>query len=48
MSAVQVYRFSCPSCGEDIYLDAGIRDRMLEEGCVVCGEAVSAGDFTTT
>lgn len=48
MSAVPVYLFTCSSCGEDIYLNDGMRERLLESGCVVCENPVSPGDFTHT
>jgi predicted RNA-binding Zn-ribbon protein involved in translation (DUF1610 family) len=48
MSAVPVYQFTCPTCGEDIYMNEGMRERLLESGCIICETAVSATDFERT
>ncbi|MFB6352855.1 MAG: zinc ribbon domain-containing protein [Halobacteriales archaeon] len=39
------YRFTCPECDEQVTVDVGIQELMLEEGCVVCDASVSAVDF---
>lgn len=48
MGAVQGYRFSCPGCGETIFLDEGMRELLRESGCIVCGAAVDESDFVAT
>lgn len=45
MSPAQAYRVTCPDCGETIYVDEGMREPLLEEGCIVCRGRLSPADF---
>jgi predicted RNA-binding Zn-ribbon protein involved in translation (DUF1610 family) len=40
-------RFHCPDCGEDMSVNEPMRDALLDQGCVVCGTAVSASAFSS-
>lgn len=40
------YRFTCPGCGEQTYVDSPIRRTLLRDGCLVCGAAVTRRDFS--
>ncbi|WP_449404890.1 DUF7560 family zinc ribbon protein [Haloferax elongans] len=40
------YIFDCPECSVEVGVDAGIRSRILDGGCVLCEASVEAGDFT--
>jgi len=46
MQPAQAYVFTCPECGEEIRIDAGMRDSLLEVGCVVCGSHVTSAAFS--
>lgn len=39
------YEFACPHCGERLLVDGSVRETLLVEGCVVCGERVERGAF---
>lgn len=39
------YLFTCAECGEQVDVDAGIREILLHEGCVVCDSEVSRDQF---
>ena len=45
MQPGQAYVFTCPICQEEIRIDAGMRDSLLEFGCVVCGSDISSAAF---
>lgn len=47
MSCSETHTFVCPGCTESISVDAGMRDALIEHGCVVCGTAVSPSAFTS-
>jgi rRNA maturation protein Nop10 len=47
MSASEEYTFVCPDCGESMAVNPAMRDALLENGCVVCGSAVSPAAFST-
>lgn len=40
------YVFVCPECDESMQVNASMRDALVENGCVICGAAVSRGSFT--
>lgn len=42
------YRFACEGCGACFRTNAELRSAMLEEGCLLCGAAVTAAAFTPT
>lgn len=46
MEPAQAYVFTCPDCKEEIRIDAGMRETLLESGCVVCGGEISAAAFS--
>lgn len=39
------YIFRCPDCGQEIEVNASMREAMLDSGCPVCTEPVEAVDF---
>lgn len=45
MQPAQAYVFTCPDCEEEIRIDAGMRDSLLDAGCVVCGSRVTSAAF---
>ncbi|MFB6070545.1 MAG: zinc ribbon domain-containing protein [Halanaeroarchaeum sp.] len=45
MHAVPAYCLTCPDCGEEIVVDEGLRDPLLDTGCIVCGGPLSPDDF---
>ena len=48
MGEVAEYDFRCPECAESIEVNASMRDALIDNGCVVCGAAVSAAAFSPT
>lgn len=46
MQTAKAYVFTCPGCEEEIRIDAGMRDSLLEFGCVVCGTQVPPTAFS--
>jgi predicted RNA-binding Zn-ribbon protein involved in translation (DUF1610 family) len=46
MQPAQAYVFTCPECHQEIRIDSGMRDSILEFGCVVCGSEVGATAFS--
>lgn len=45
-SSVREYVFRCPSCDTEIVVDAGARDVLLENACILCDTAVTEAAFT--
>lgn len=39
------FQFECPHCRECTTVDAGVRDLLLERGCITCGDAVEETAF---
>lgn len=39
------YMFTCPDCGQEIEVNASMREAILSSGCPVCTEAVEAEAF---
>lgn len=39
------YLFTCPDCGQEIEVNASMREAILSSGCPVCTESVDAVDF---
>lgn len=39
------FEFVCPECGEQITVNGGVREALLENGCLLCDAALSASDF---
>lgn len=42
----QQFVFDCPACDVQTTVDEDIRAELLDDGCVLCGEAVETDDFT--
>lgn len=40
------YTFVCPTCEESLAVNASMRDALIERGCVICDETVTAAAFT--
>ncbi|WP_442904975.1 DUF7560 family zinc ribbon protein [Haladaptatus sp. CMSO5] len=47
MSIERDLTFSCPECGESLVVNASMRDALIDNGCVICGSAVSSSAFST-
>lgn len=43
--AADELRFVCPTCEESLTVNPSMRDALLEEGCVICGAAVTETAF---
>lgn len=39
------YQYVCPVCEETIEVNEGMREALLEHGCVLCGSDVSTEAF---
>lgn len=39
------FEFVCPECGERITVNGGVREALLEDGCLLCDADLSASDF---
>lgn len=39
------YEFRCPECGQQIEVNASMRDAILSNGCPVCSSSVAAENF---
>lgn len=39
------YEFACPECGQQIEINAPMREAILSNGCPVCSASVSAEHF---
>ncbi|ELZ77466.1 hypothetical protein C452_01725 [Haloferax volcanii JCM 10717] len=37
--------FDCPECSVEVCVDAGIRERILDDGCVLCASTVETDAF---
>jgi hypothetical protein len=37
--------FRCPECGQEIEVNASMREAILSSGCPVCTESVADGCF---
>jgi predicted RNA-binding Zn-ribbon protein involved in translation (DUF1610 family) len=48
MSEGAEFGFVCPECGESLEVNGSMRDALVENGCVICGAAVSQDSFTYT
>jgi len=46
MSEAEEYDFVCPECAQTIEVNASMRDALIDNGCVLCGAAVSEGAFS--
>jgi predicted nucleic acid-binding Zn ribbon protein len=46
MQAMAPLQFRCPECAESVTVNEEMKDAMLEKGCIICGAALSATDFT--
>ncbi|WP_254841069.1 DUF7560 family zinc ribbon protein [Natronomonas marina] len=40
------YTFVCPACDESLAVDTGMKDALIENGCVICRATVTADAFT--
>lgn len=40
------YTFTCPECGEEMEVNDGMREALLEHGCVICGAGLSPEAFS--
>lgn len=41
------YLFTCPDCGQEIEVNASMREAILSNGCPVCTATVEAAAFET-
>lgn len=39
------YVFRCPDCGQEIEVNASMREAILSSGCPVCTEPAESADF---
>jgi predicted RNA-binding Zn-ribbon protein involved in translation (DUF1610 family) len=39
------YIFTCPECGQEIEVNASMREAILSSGCPVCTAPVEGGSF---
>lgn len=46
MGASAEYVFVCPECEERMEVNGSMRDALVENGCVICGSAVSLDAFS--
>lgn len=46
MSRAEEYVFFCPECGQEIEVNASMREALLANGCVICGAAVTDDAFS--
>lgn len=37
--------FVCPECGERIIVNGGVREALIENGCLLCDAELSQSDF---
>lgn len=42
---MSTYIFVCPDCGQDIEVNASMREAILSTGCPVCTEQAETDDF---
>ncbi|MFQ3295649.1 MAG: hypothetical protein ACI9PP_002271 [Halobacteriales archaeon] len=40
------FEFVCPECGERVIVNGGVREALLENGCVICDADLSPSDFS--
>ena len=40
------HEFRCPECGQEIEVNASMREALLENGCAVCGSPLSVDAFS--
>lgn len=46
MQEAEEYDFVCPECGQEIEVNASMREALLANGCVICGADLSADAFS--
>jgi len=46
MTPRSTYTFVCSECRHSFEVDDGMRESLLDAGCVVCGAPVVDGDIT--
>ena len=46
MSRAEEYVFFCPECGQEIEVNASMREALIANGCVICGAAVTDDAFS--
>lgn len=39
------FRFDCPACEAEVFVDGDIRAEVLEDGCLLCRTAVGTDSF---
>ncbi|MFB6352513.1 MAG: hypothetical protein ABEJ92_00350 [Halobacteriales archaeon] len=39
--------FHCPGCDETLEVNPPMREALIDNGCVICGTAVSANAFSS-
>lgn len=38
--------FRCPKCDERLEVNEGMKEALVERGCVICGAAITPAAFT--
>lgn len=38
--------FRCPECEEHLEVNGGMKEALIQKGCVICGAAVTTAAFT--
>lgn len=46
MGKTTEYRYVCPVCEESIEVNDGMREALIEHGCVICGTDLSTEAFS--
>ena len=45
MSTCEDYVFVCPECDQSIRVNPSMREALVENGCVICGTAITQDAF---
>lgn len=46
--SMSTYIFACPECGQEIEVNAPMREAILSSGCPVCTEAAETAHFESS
>jgi len=42
----EMYAFVCPECTESLEVDRGMKDALVQHGCIICDASLTADAFT--